>query len=157
MTGRLQPYALYVPQEPAPKRGYGMTLLLHSLRAQLQPVLGPEQPVAVRRARAGSIVISPAGRGPDGWYYGNAGADVFEVWADVAAPLRPRPAWTAISGYSMGGYGTYKLAAQYPDLFARANPVVGPPGLGIWAPPVLGPRPGSNTNAMLASCATSRS
>jgi hypothetical protein len=51
----------------------------------------------------------------------------------------------------MGGYGTYKLAAQYPDLFARANPVVGPPGVGIWAPPVLGPLAGSNTNAMLAS------
>ena len=35
----------------------------------------------------------------------------------------------------MGGYGTYKFATQYPDLFARANPVVGPPGLGVWVPP----------------------
>ena len=61
--------------------------------------------------------------------------------------------WTAISGYSMGGYGTYKFATQYPDLFARANPVVGPPGLGIWVPPAR-PQPGgaaSNTNRMLGS------
>jgi len=53
----------------------------------------------------------------------------------------------------MGGYGTYKFATQYPDLFARANPVVGPPGLGVWVPPSP-PQPGgdaSNTNRMLAS------
>jgi hypothetical protein len=53
----------------------------------------------------------------------------------------------------MGGYGTYKFAAQFPDLFARANPVVGPPGLGVWVPPSP-PQPGgaaSNTNRMLAS------
>ena len=34
-------------------RGYGMTLLLHSLSAQLQPVPRQPQPVAVRRARPG--------------------------------------------------------------------------------------------------------
>ena len=102
-------------------------------------------------------MITPAGRGPDGWYYGTAGADMFEVWADVARRFDLDPAWTAISGYSMGGYGTYKFAAQYPDLFARANPVVGPPGLGIWAPPVLGPLAGSNTNACSPRSGTSRS
>jgi hypothetical protein len=101
----------------------------------------------------GSIVITPEGRGPDGWYYGHAGADTFEVWADVAKRYRLDQAWTAISGYSMGGYGTYKFATQYLDLFARANPVVGPPGLGIWLPPAP-PQPGgdaSNTNRMLPS------
>jgi hypothetical protein len=35
----------------------------------------------------------------------------------------------------MGGYGTYKFTTQFPDLFARAQPTVGPPALGIWAPP----------------------
>jgi hypothetical protein len=71
----------------------------------------------------------------------------------VARRYDLNPAWTAISGYSMGGYGTYKFATQYPDLFARANPVVGPPGLGVWVPPAP-PEPGgdaSNTNRMLAS------
>jgi hypothetical protein len=32
----------------------------------------------------------------------------------------------------MGGYGTYKFSTQFPDLFARAQPTVGPPALGIW-------------------------
>ena len=75
-------------------------------------------------------MITPSGRGTDGWYYGAAGADTFEVWADVARRYELDPGYTAISGYSMGGYGTYKFATQYPDLFAAGQPVVGPPGQG---------------------------
>jgi len=48
----------------------------------------------------GSIVITGEGRGPDGWYYDYAGADTFEVWADVAAHYKLDPDWTSISGYS---------------------------------------------------------
>jgi hypothetical protein len=153
MTGSLQPYAIYVPDGPPPKRGYGLTLLLHSLGANYNQFSGSNNQAQLGDRGPGSIVVTPAGRGADGWYYGTAGADVFEVWADVARHFRLDPGWTAISGYSMGGYGTYKLATRYPDLFARANPVVGPPGLGIWVPPA-DPQPGgpaSNTNAMLAS------
>ena len=153
LRGRLQPYAIYVPDKPEPRRGYGLTLLLHSLGASYNQFGDSRNQSQLGDRGPGSIVITPEGRGPDGWYYGHAGADTFEVWADVARHYRLDPSWTAISGYSMGGYGTYKLATRYPDLFARANPVVGPPGLGIWAPPAP-PEPGgaaSNTNRMLAS------
>jgi hypothetical protein len=153
LSGRLQPYAIYVPERRPPKAGYGMTLLLHSLQASHNQFLGTRNQSQLGERGRGSIVITPTGRGPDGWYWGHAGADTFEVWADVARRYALDPDWTSISGYSMGGYGTYKLATQFPDLFARANPVVGPPGLGIWAPPNE-PVPGgaaSNTNRMLAS------
>ena len=153
LSGRLQPYAVYVPERPAPKQGFGLTLLLHSLAASYNQFTGTNNQSQLGERGQGSIVITPSGRGPDGWYYGHAGADTFEVWADVARNYRLDPDWTSISGYSMGGYGTYKFATQFPDLFARANPVVGPPGLGIWAPP-NDPVPGgaaSNTNRMLAS------
>jgi hypothetical protein len=63
------------------------------------------------------------------------------------------PAFTHIAGYSMGGYGTYKFASQFPDLFARAQPTVPPPGIGIWEPPAE-PLPGgfqSLTQRMLPS------
>ncbi len=153
IRGRLQPYAIYVPRKPAPSDGYGLTLLLHSLGANYNQFGDTRNQSQIGDRAPGSIVITPEGRGPDGWYYGQAGADTFEVWADVAKHYRLDPSWTSISGYSMGGYGTYKFATQYPDLFARANPVVGPPGLGIWVPPA-DPEPGgagSNTNRMLAS------
>jgi dienelactone hydrolase len=144
---------VYLPTKPQPKRGYGLTLLLHSLGANYNQFTGSNNQSLIGERETGSIVITPSGRGTDGWYYGAAGADTFEVWADVARHYRLDPGYTAISGYSMGGYGTYKFATQYPDLFAAAQPVVGPPGQGVWLPPnapVPG-GPGSNTNRMLAS------
>jgi hypothetical protein len=153
LRGRLQPYSIYVPEKPRPAEGYGLTLLLHSLGANYNQFAGSRNQSQFGERGEGSIVITPAGRGPDGWYWGHAGADTFEVWADVARRYRLNPRLTSIAGYSMGGYGTYKFTTQFPDLFARANPTVGPPGLGIWLPPA-DPAPGgaaSNTNRMLGS------
>ncbi|MEA2352640.1 MAG: hypothetical protein QOJ14_1054 [Thermoleophilaceae bacterium] len=123
--GRLQPYAIYVPKQPRPKAGYGMTLLLHSLSAMYNQYLGTRNQSQIGRRGGGSIVITPEARGPDEFYENYGAADVFDVWADVARHYRLDPAWTSISGYSMGGIGTFKLGAQFPDLFARAQPVVG--------------------------------
>ena len=50
----------------------------------------------------------------------------------MASRYQLDPEYTDIAGYSMGGYSTYKLAVEYPDLFARAQPTVGPPGVGTW-------------------------
>jgi hypothetical protein len=150
---QLQPYAIYVPTQPMPPGGYGLTLLLHSLDANYNQFLASNNQSEFGDRGPGSIVITPEGRGPDGWYYDYAGADTFEVWADVAARYKLDPDWTAIAGYSMGGYGTFKFATQFPDLFAKAQPTVGPPGLGTWSPP-SDPQPGgaqSNTNRMLGS------
>jgi hypothetical protein len=152
LRGRLQPYAIYVPPGRPPAQGYGLTLLLHSLSASYNQFEGSRNQSQFASRGQGSIVITPSGRGPDGWYYDYAGADTFEVWADVAARYHLDPSFTDIAGYSMGGYGTYKFATQFPDLFAAAQPTVGPPGLGIWLPP-LPPTAGasSNTYNQLAS------
>ncbi|MEA2470801.1 MAG: hypothetical protein QOE38_1800 [Thermoleophilaceae bacterium] len=151
--GRLQPYAIYIPKKAPPASGYGLTLLLHSLSAAYNQFLTTQNQSEFGERGTGSIVITPQGRGPDGWYWDAAGADTFEVWADVASRYKLDPAYTVISGYSMGGYGTFKFATQYPDLFAKGQPVVGPPGLGIWVPPNEPANGGaqSNTNHMLAS------
>jgi len=153
MRGQLLPYAIYVPSGPAPSGGWGLTLLLHSLSANYNQFEGSKNQSEFAARGAGSIVITPSGRGPDGWYYDHAAQDTFEVWADVAAHYQLDPSFTDIAGYSMGGYGTYKLTSQFPDLFAKAQPTVGPPGLGIWVPPGE-PQPGGNqslTQRMLAS------
>ncbi len=135
MRGQLLPYAIYVPSGTQPSAGWGATLLLHSLSANYNQFAGTKNQAQFAARGGGSIVFTPSGRGPDGWYYDHAGADTFEVWADVAAHYALNPSFTDIAGYSMGGYGTYKFASQFPDLFARAQPTVGPPALGIWVPP----------------------
>lgn len=131
LRGQLQPYAIYVPSARPPDEGYGMTLLLHSLGANYNQYLTSRNQSQLGERGPGSIVITPAGRGPDGWYYDHAGADTFEVWADVAKHYDLDPKWTTVTGYSMGGYGTFKFATQFPDLFAKAQTTVGPPGLGF--------------------------
>jgi C-terminal binding-module, SLH-like, of glucodextranase len=153
MRGQLLPYAIYLPSGPTPSDGWGLTLLLHSLSANYNQFEGSRNQSQFSSRGQGSIVVTPSGRGPDGWYYDHAGADTFEVWADVAAHYHLDPGFTDIAGYSMGGYGTYKFTSQFPDLFARAQPTVGPPSLGVWVPPAP-PEPGGNqslTERMLPS------
>lgn len=145
LRGRLQPYAIYVPPKAPSSGRYGLTLLLHSLGANYNQFSGSRNQSQFGDRSPGSIAITPEGRGPDGWYYDQAGADTFEVWADVAAHYRLDAAYTSIAGYSMGGYGTYKFATQFPDLFAKGQPTVGPPGLGVWVPPAP-PSGGQSTN-----------
>jgi hypothetical protein len=128
MVGQLQPYTIYVPQKPRPAGGYGMTLLLHSLSANYNQYMNSRNESELGERGPGSIVITPAGRGPDGFYAGIPEADTFEVWADVARRYRLDPNWSVVSGYSMGGFGTYRLMARWPDLFARGFSVVGIPG-----------------------------
>ncbi len=103
-------------------------MLLHSLSANHNQYLTTKNQTQLADRGPGSIVITPGGRGPDGFYAGVPEADVFEVWADVARHYPLDPGWVTTSGYSMGGFGTYRLLARWPDLFARGFPVVGVPG-----------------------------
>jgi hypothetical protein len=118
--GRLQPYAIYVPAKPQPPQGYGLTLLMHALDSNYNLFEGSRNQSQFGERGPGSIVITPEARGPDGSYTSYAEADVFEAWADVARHYRLDPAYDAVTGYSMGAIGTFKLAEQFPDLFARA-------------------------------------
>ena len=122
--GRLQPYAIYIPKKPRPAAGYGLTLLMHSLSANYNQYLGTRNQSQYGERGRGSIVITPEARGPDENYENYGAADVFEVWADVARRYRLDPDLTVTSGYSMGGFGSFKLGSQFPDLFARMHPTV---------------------------------
>jgi hypothetical protein len=124
-VGQLQPYALYVPRKPRPTRGYGLTLLLHSLSANYNQYLNSRNQSQLGDRAGGSLVATPSARGPDGGYRDIPEADAFEVWADVARHYGVDPTWAAVSGYSMGGLGTFRLLSRWPDLFGRGMSVVG--------------------------------
>lgn len=128
LVGQLQPYALYVPNKPQPASGWGMTLLLHSLSANQNQYSASRNQSELGERGPGSLVLTPSGRGPDGFYAGVAEADTFEAWADVARHYALNPDWSTVSGYSMGGFGTYRLLARWPDLFSRGFSTVGIPG-----------------------------
>ncbi|MBA2630923.1 MAG: prolyl oligopeptidase family serine peptidase, partial [Thermoleophilaceae bacterium] len=147
--GQLQPYLLTVPPGYDPAKPAGLTFSLHSLGGTYTQyaVFSPTQLTQFGDERQ-NLVVTTLGRGPDGWYTDEAEADFFEVWADLARHFRLDRDRVAISGYSMGGYGTYKLGLQWPDLFGQAFTTVGPPGRGVWIPPGV-PSSGQFTNTNL--------
>ena len=147
--GRLQPYLLYVPPGYAGGRPTPLTFGLHSLGGAWTQfsAFSPNQTKQFGAER-GSFYVTPHGRGPSGWYTNEAELDFFEVWRDLARRFTLDPRRVAISGYSMGGYGTYKLGVEWPDLFGRAFTTVGPPGYGAWVPP-NSPSAGQSTNSNL--------
>ncbi len=125
--GKIQPYSAYVPVNYQKGKPAPLHLWLHSLAAGYNQyaIFAPNSLQQLGEER-GSFLLTPEGRGPDGWYHDEAEVDVFEAWADLAARYDIDPAHVTIGGYSMGGFGTYKLGAQYPDLFAKAFAIVGP-------------------------------
>lgn len=127
LLGRIQPYGLYVPTTYSPSTPAPLHIQLHWLSGTWMQyaVFTPNLYQQLGEQR-GAIVLTPQGRGPDGWYHDEAEVDVFEAWADVAAHYSLAANRTTVAGYSMGGYGTYRLAALYPDLFSRGFPIVGP-------------------------------
>ncbi len=142
--GQLQQYSLYVPKRYRAGLPAGLTLMLHSLGEhhwQYNGSVGVQQ-VGEQR---GNLVLTPEARGEDGWYQAEAEYDVFEAWNDVARHYDLDPQRAAVSGYSMGGYGTYRLGSLWPDLFGKAFSTVGPPADGVWVPP-LAPSGGQETN-----------
>ena len=132
--GQLQPYSLYVPTTYDPGTPAGFVLALHSLDEHYWQYNGTMLHQQFGEQR-GAIVATSLSRARDGWYRDYAEYDVFEMWNDVAAHFNLDGERTVLTGYSMGGYATYRLGTFYPDLFGKAFSVVGPPGEGIWVPP----------------------
>lgn len=147
-AGRLQSYSLYIPSKPLPTAGYGLTVMLHSSGGTANQYQGSQGAIQLGERGTGSIVITPEARGPSYFYYGQAAADVFEAWADAARLYRLDPDSTVVTGTSMGGYGSYKLAATYPDLFASVVPVVPCPTGGVFYAPG-GHVPGGEASAIV--------
>lgn len=87
-------------------------------------------------ARYPSIIVSPDGNSGfwSDWYNGGAfGPPEYETFViDQLIPLidgryrtDPRRSQRAISGISMGGYGSMMMAARHPDLFGQAASISG--------------------------------
>jgi pimeloyl-ACP methyl ester carboxylesterase len=130
--GRVQPYSICLPSTYAPGRALPLTLLLHSL-AMGQNQFASIDPRMLEEVCEGrdSIVITPLARGPACWYFDEGELDVWEVWARVADEFAVDPDRTVIVGYSMGGYAAYKLGLSYPEVFAKAVSLAGPPTCGV--------------------------
>lgn len=125
--GRVQPYTVYVPTGYQPGTPAPLTLLLHAGDRNHNGFGGVTQddvygPMCEDR---GSICVTPLGRGNTTWYINEGELDVWEAWGSVARAYTLDPDRTVIGGWSMGGVGATRIAANHPDLFAAAVIVSG--------------------------------
>jgi dienelactone hydrolase len=124
--GRIQPYALYVPEnhredERTPLH-LNFTTGLHNYDAAWTPNL-----IRELGEQRNAIVLMPAGRSVGVPYRDDAELDVFEAFAAVKNQYDIDMDRVTISGYSIGGHATLKLTSQYPDLFAKGFSIAGAP------------------------------
>lgn len=132
--GLYQPYAVWVPHGYDPQRPAPLTLVLHSLGQvhnqydtwDLYRDLGDD---------LGALAVTPLALGPAGWYWDEALVDTLEAWRDAEAHYSVDRDRVYATGYSMGGYATYRLATLLPGLIAGAVSWVGPPAHALWAYP----------------------
>lgn len=126
LRGPIQPYTVYVPDEYDPETATPLSLHLHSL-GSTSSEYGVLSPNLIRQLgeQRGAIVLTPEGRGPQGWYHDEAELDVFEAWNDLAARYNVDFDRVTLGGYSMGAFGTFRLGGLYPDLFGKAFAVAG--------------------------------
>jgi predicted esterase len=125
--GQVQPYAVYVPTTYNPAKPTPLTWILHSLGVNLNQYgsLAPTQ-IEEECQDRNSICATTEGFGDGGWYFEAAQVDFWDVWHQLASDYDLNPDATVMSGYSMGGFASYKLALEYPDLFAQSMPLEGP-------------------------------
>ncbi len=125
--GRVQPYSVYVPTTYNPSTPTPLTWILHSLGVNYNQygALAPSQ-LQEECENRNSICATTEGFSDGGWYFKEAQVDFWDVWHQLAQDYNLDPDATVMSGYSMGGFASYKLVLEYPALFAQSMPLEGP-------------------------------
>jgi hypothetical protein len=145
--GAYQPYALWIPEGVDLDRPTPLVLVLHSLSQNhnqyntwtTYPELGDGLE---------AVAITPLALGADGWYRNEALVDTLGAWVDVTHRFTIDAERTYSTGYSMGGYGTYRIGTLLPELLAAGVSWVGPPTDGIWLGSDLEDRPNLTYNQL---------
>ncbi|MFA5941807.1 MAG: prolyl oligopeptidase family serine peptidase [Sinimarinibacterium sp.] len=120
--GRYQPYGLYLPATDGP---HGLQFVMHGCEANHASLInapGMQQQFGENLNR---LLLVPLGRGPTGFNSDIAERDNLDAWQDVLDHYEIDPDQMYSGGYSMGGYGTLRMAELYPDRFAGAVNWVG--------------------------------
>lgn len=71
------------------------------------------------------VVVSPQAFPNVPWWQGNSLAVLNALLDEVIATYRIDPSRVYLTGLSMGGYGTWFLATEYPERFAAASSISG--------------------------------
>jgi predicted esterase len=122
----LQPYRLFIPDTYDGSKPAPMVVALHGMGGDENSMFDSYGKELTRDAQAhGFIVAAPKGREPASMYRGSAEQDVLDVMAEVERDYKIDRARVYLMGHSMGGFGTWSIAMNHPDLFAALGPISG--------------------------------
>lgn len=125
IDGTLQPYSVFVPSKYDPRTPCPLVLVLHPF----DPDYGPfwEEWIGFYEWWAelrGHLLLCPFARGNQD-FRGIGEADLWQVYEETERLYRIDPDRVYVTGISMGGTGTWHVAARYPDRFAALAAVAG--------------------------------
>jgi predicted esterase len=136
-AGEIMPYRLYVPTSYTPGRAWPLVVALHGLGATEDSMFGPLYGIPKLAEQHGFIVVAPLGYRVDAGYGafrapGQASRrsdlseqDVLEVLQLVRQQYKIDENRIYLMGHSMGGYGTWAVAADHPEIWAALGPISG--------------------------------
>jgi predicted peptidase len=121
-------YQVYVPAGFTPRRKWPLILFLHGAGERGEDGLRPTDVglgTAIRRNayRFPAIVVFPQARPDSGGWRGDAAAAALRALDRTIAEFQGDPHRLYLTGLSMGGSGTLRVAAEYPDRFAALVPI----------------------------------
>jgi pimeloyl-ACP methyl ester carboxylesterase len=134
--GRYQPYGIYLPKQEGP---HGMQMVFHGSSSNLSALIAQPGMQEVLGEGMNRILVTPEGRGTEGWGSDISERDLLDVMADVQKTYDVDRDRVFAGGYSQGGYVTYRMASLHPDRFAGAIDWVGFTGDGANGSPTGGP------------------
>ena len=123
-------YRIYGARKLRRGKGEGYPLVVY-LHGRGGDVMTPEEPWGARAftrednyRRRACFVISPQNPDQRGWI-GSKADGVIGIVEELLKKLPVDPKRIYLTGYSMGGYGTFQLLSQEPKMWAAAVPVAG--------------------------------
>jgi len=123
----LQPYRVYIPNGYDGAKEFPLVIALHGMGGNENSYFDAYQRGAfkVEAEKRGYLVACPKGRLPASMYTGTAEQDVMDVIAEMRQAYKVDPQRIYLTGHSMGGYGTWSVAMNHPELFAALAPIAG--------------------------------
>ncbi len=122
-----QPFRFYIPANYEAKKKWPMIVALHGMGGDENSFFTGYDKGLIRRIaeERGYIVVCPKGRGPASMYMGSAERDVIDVIKEMKREFSIDDDRVYLMGHSMGGYGSWSIAVNNPDIFAAIGPIAG--------------------------------
>jgi predicted esterase len=120
----LQPYTIKLPVNFDPKKRYPLFVMLHGSGSDDQGMLNNQL------TENDFIEIAPYGRGTSNCFTTDgAETDVLEAIEDAIKNYPVNASEIILAGFSMGGYGAYRIYHEYPGIFKGVVVFSGHPNL----------------------------